>query len=73
MQYTEPSSLPSPLDPRITTRRLAPRYAAAARFSGLAFDWEVAGEERALRAALLRDGLTPAIGYRLAVSGVKLS
>jgi hypothetical protein len=60
------SSLPAPLDPRVTLRAVAPAYVAAARFPGLPFDWQVASAERALRAALLRDGLAPAVGYRLA-------
>jgi hypothetical protein len=59
-------ALPAPLDPKVTTRRVAPQYVAASRFSGWAFDWEVDAAERALRAALLRDGLNPGLGYKLA-------
>lgn len=65
-QFADPAALPAPLDARITARRVAPRLVAAARFSGWAFDWDVAREERALRAALLRDGLRPQRGFSLA-------
>ncbi|GBF95132.1 hypothetical protein Rsub_07716 [Raphidocelis subcapitata] len=65
-KYSDVSSLPAPLDPRVKARAVAPKFVAAARFSGLAFDWEVDSAERALRAALLRDGIAPAMGYRLA-------
>lgn len=39
---------------------------AACTFSGLPLDWEVAAAERALRGALLLDGLKPEPGYELA-------
>lgn len=59
-------ALPQPLDARVQRKRVQPRYAAAARFSGYALDFEVRAVERELRGALLRDGLKPALGYRLA-------
>jgi hypothetical protein len=65
-RFGDVEKLPQPLDGRIRRRRVEGRYVAAARFSGFAFDWEVAAEERALRAALLRDGLEPALDFRLA-------
>lgn len=43
-----------------------PRNPAAAKFPGWPLEFEVVAAERDLRGALLRDGLQPAIGYRLA-------
>jgi len=65
-RFKDVDALPQPRDGRIQRRVVEPTYVAAARFSGWAFDWEVASEERGLRGALLRDGLEPAMGYRLA-------
>jgi hypothetical protein len=40
--------------------------AAALQFSGWPLDFEVVAAEKQLRAALVRDGLQPAMGYTLA-------
>ncbi|KAI8463623.1 MAG: SOUL heme-binding protein-domain-containing protein [Monoraphidium minutum] len=65
-RFPSVSALPAPLDTRVATKEIGARYVAATRFSGWALDWEVQSAERELRRALLRDGLAPAAGYRLA-------
>jgi hypothetical protein len=65
VQFTLPASLtldaaPRPLDPRVTLRELPARRVAVLSYSGT---WSVGRyeeKEAALRAALRRDGLTPA-------------
>jgi hypothetical protein len=54
------------VDARIRKKQQAGSYVAAARFSGWPLDFEVVAAEKALRTALLKDGLNPGMGYTLA-------
>lgn len=65
-RFEDPSSLPAPATPTVTTRKAPASYVAALRFSGWPLDWEVVRAERGLRDCLLRDGLLPEPGYQLA-------
>lgn len=65
-QFGSPDALPAPLDGRVERKAVGARYVAAKRFSGWPLDYEVRVAERDLRSAVLRDGLQPAAGYRLA-------
>jgi hypothetical protein len=66
-KFSSPEQLPQPRDGTKIERKVEQGgFVAAVRFSGLPFEWEVAQQERDLRAALQRDGLGPAEGYQLA-------
>ena len=58
--------MPAPSDSKVATKEAPGRFTAAARFSGLAFDWEVRQQEEQLRAALQRAEYRCVPGYRLA-------
>jgi len=65
-RYLDVSQLPAPTDGRVALRGVHLGYCAVARFTGWPLDHEVVSAELALRAALVRDGLDPEPGYRLA-------
>lgn len=63
---SSPEQMPKPNDTKVVTKEQQGGYAAAVRFSGLAFDWEVREQERRLRVELERAGYRCRPGYRLA-------
>lgn len=65
-RFPDVSALPQPVNPGVIRKKLEGSYVAAARFPGWPLEFEVTRAERDLRGALLRDGLSPALGYRLA-------
>eukprot|EP00879_Flechtneria_rotunda_P020106 GHRR01021146.1.p1 GENE.GHRR01021146.1~~GHRR01021146.1.p1 ORF type:complete len:321 (+),score=86.12 GHRR01021146.1:576-1538(+) len=65
-KFEDVESLPRPNNSRVYKKEQPGSFTAAIRFSGWPLDFEVANAERKLRTALLRDGLQPAAGYRLA-------
>jgi hypothetical protein len=65
-RFSSPEQLPAPKDARVERRAEAGGFVAAVRFSGWPFEWEVAAQEAALRAALAADGLAAQPGYQLA-------
>jgi len=65
-RFADVTILPDPLDARISRKEEQSRWVAAVQFSGWPLDFEVVAAEKQLRAALIRDGLQPAIGYTLA-------
>jgi len=58
--------LPEPRSPRVERRAEAGYVCAAVKFTGWPLDHEVVREEKALRAALLADELSPQPGSALA-------
>jgi hypothetical protein len=59
--------LPAPSgSSNVSTKATSGSFTAAARFSGLAFDWDVRQQELQLRLALEGAGYRCAPGYRLA-------
>lgn len=61
-----PDAMPLSKDAAVSCARNEGGIVAAATFSGWPFKWEVAAAERALRGALVLDGLQAEEGYELA-------